>query len=270
MHTIRFSIALFSLLLTQGCFPGGFFKAELPAGLKKAPGSKLVAMVESDGAVTATIDPSSLDTQVVKAPTSGALKDSFVSIPPGALGIATDLTIQEGVSLTSSSVASALGVEDSLLVKKGPALLIEPSERVDPVKPFTIAISLSGDSALKLLENDVAIIYQVKKYAKGGKVYVGVIPASEVTIEGSRVSFSTAFFGSFQPIENVPAIESIKEVATDVPIAAAKDIESIGDDEDGYVATGLKSKTTYYWKVEAVDASGTVISTSSTRTLTTQ
>ncbi len=257
-------------LACTACFPGGFFKAEIPAGTKKSPASKLLATIETDGAVTATIDPTSLDTQVVSAPKSGALKDSYVSIPPGALGIATELTIQEGVSLASGSVASSIGVEESALVKKGPALMIESSAKVDPIKPFTIAISLSSETALKLQEERIAIIYQIRKYSEGGKVYLGVIPANEVTFNGNQVSFSTSYFGSFQPIENVPAIEAVKEVASDEPIIAAKDIAAIADDEEGYIATGLKSATKYYWKVEAIDESGNVISTSETRTFTTQ
>src|SRR5438270_11379831 len=71
-----------------------------------AQGSVVQSKSDSNGILTATVDPKSTSTQVVKASDGSAVKGATIAVPPGAIAIATDITVQEGPTLAAPTSAT--------------------------------------------------------------------------------------------------------------------------------------------------------------------
>ncbi len=178
----------------------------------------IVAEVKSDenGVLTAKISSGSKTSQLVSASENSGIKGSAVQFPPGALSIDTDISIEEGSSLATSSSTEELGIGDNALTPASSAVVLTSSTEADAVSPFALSIPMLDGMGLTIMSTDnLIVMYKIKKYKEGGKIVLGIMTKSQLTIAENKVTFSTQYFGSYQV------------VLTDTPITEAKQAESV-------------------------------------------
>ena len=101
--------------------------------------SELAATADSAGNYTASMDPNSGSTQLLRA-TSGAVAGSAIAMPSGALSIPISVTIGEGSSLTTSSSTQRMGLSsDNPATAAGPLVSFIASSAVEASSPFTLS-----------------------------------------------------------------------------------------------------------------------------------
>jgi hypothetical protein len=194
--------------------------AAFGCGKKRGGGGDDEVVVEpksdENGVVVATIDTSSGDTQVLKASADNPeLEGAEVLFPPGSLAVPADVTIQQGETLVSERLLADAGIPDDT-EGAGPTVLVTASEDIDATQPFTVALPFDPEAqgALHLAPKMLAVLYLVKK-AGEEKLYVGIIPASELEIVDGVVRLKTKYFGAFQVIVAVSGLDETKEASTD-------------------------------------------------------
>lgn len=162
--------------------------------------ASLTSEVDAAGNVTATFDPNSGQTQVLKL-ASGAFAGSAVAIPPGSLAIPVSITVGEGETLASSSFTQQIGLTDNSVTAAGPSVSFIPSTNVQASSPLTLSLPFSVASlALTAIdtENVIVMFRAIKVNGDQTSYEMGVIPRSEMTISSDKVSFQTKQFGVFQ------------------------------------------------------------------------
>jgi hypothetical protein len=195
----------------------------------------------------------------------GELSGSYAEFPPGALAVTTDVSIQEGADLNDANLLEELGLDGSAVTTGGKALVVSPSVEADAQKPFTLAVTLNSQSTLTTQTGSLAILYKSYRYSEGGKLYVGIIPPSEVTSNGGAAVFKTSYWGSYQPIYTTLDVSKVEPKVTESQIVAKNDVGTLSDDELGYAGVILNSGQKYYWSVDALDKDGKVVITSEQR-----
>ncbi len=210
-------VAAFSLLLLGGCLGGpSLFQQDGTAGI---PAMTLAVVEDADGILTGEFRSDLNVAQVISAST-GDIAGSSIMFPPGALNFSTSISMQSGASMASTGVASSLGV--SSLTQASSAVVVSAGTAVDASSPFTVQLSMSGMQLRRLLMDDpyarLAIVYKVMQANAGQKMALGVIPRSELTVVGGKVSFQTIHFGQFQAVYTEEVVVAHKQVATDIPI----------------------------------------------------
>ena len=189
--------------------------------------SKTVGVVTdpSSGVISAKMSANSPFTQEIRAASDGALKGAVLSFPPGALRVDTEIAVEESIPLASTSLGATLGLNGSI-TQSSAAIAVLPQVASDPAQPFTVAINLSSDGRLRLLSDNLVILYKVKIFAEN-KILAGIIPTSALTVEGNVVKFSAPYFGAFQAAYSTePVTEEIKvEVTT--PIQVKREVAAL-------------------------------------------
>lgn len=167
------------------------------------------------GVIVAKLDAQSKETQVIEVPSDTAVGGTSIEFPPGSLAIDTTLNIEEAVPINSKSMAAQLEL-GSPVVSAGTAVSIQPSTATDALEPFTIALSLPQAAALHMAMNDpyanLLIIYKVMK-AETNVVVAGVLPRSDLEVDGGKVRFKISHFGAYQAVlTSTLATTTAKEV----------------------------------------------------------
>lgn len=172
---------------------------------------------KSDGSTRGEFDPNSTEEQTIAFTGSSELKGSSIALPPGALSVATEIKIEEGLSLEGESDIGLVAGSDNTSTEAGPSVVIRPSDLLDADAPMTISIPLSS-TALNLIEEGfLSVIYKVQK-ATDKSFYFGVIPTSELEKASDKVSFKTRHFGAFQAFYFKEEIKETKEVQSSTPV----------------------------------------------------
>lgn len=174
---------------------------------------------DSEGIVVGGISTASNATQLLAASGSSAIAGSSASFPVGALLIDTDVTIQEGSSLKSDSLESILGVAQGSLADGGPAVVVTADPSTNSVKPFSINLVTTASAGL--LGSTFVVVFKTVD-AETGKLTIGIIPTSEITIQGTKLTIKTNRFGVFQPLLTTIEITARVEQDTQEPIKTAK------------------------------------------------
>jgi len=165
------------------------------------------------GKTFATISANATATQVVQVPETSPVAGTSLTIQPGTLGIATDVTIELAAPLINPGNTAALGLDGGSTIV-GKAVSIQPTQPVDALRPFTVALSVPSASGLNL-EDIIAnlyVMYKVQNVQKG-TVTLGLIPRSALTVSGGTLSFSVSFFGAFQAAVSLTPITAAVQVA---------------------------------------------------------
>ena len=172
------------------------------------------ATIKSDinGVIVATLDPNSATAQVVKASANSNIKDVSIAFPPGALAIATDISLQEGETFSASALTAAAGVADGTSITQAAApVTVLSSQPIDLKVPMVIALSLpsgAGLAAGALPIERMGVIFRVLVQATGERL-AGVVPAASLTIQGGRLLYPSNYFGWFQvTVFDKPIVES--------------------------------------------------------------
>lgn len=234
----------------QGCLSGPGFLKQSSASLTDNGGAPIAASVlkDEDGVLTAAVSPTAGTTQTVTASDSSAIAGTQISFPPGAVALATDITIQEGASLVSEGIKSEIGMDSSIsLTVASAAVVVQSSVAMDAAAPFTVSIPVAGASLALLESSDTnyAILYNVYVAAENGYV-VGVIPKTELSYADGVVAFQTRHFGSYQLVISSDPIVEKQEVATTREIVTQKDADvapMVVDTYQPYVASSGKTVT---------------------------
>jgi hypothetical protein len=183
------------------------------------------AQIDQSGAITARMSANSPFTQEVRAGSDGALNGTVLSFPPGSLGIDTEIMLEESVPLANASLGATLGLGGSLTPSSS-AVAVLPKTALDPVAPFTIAITLSENAGLKLNDGSLVVVYKVKIFAEDKNV-AGVIPTSAITLEGNTVKFSARYFGAFQAAYSSLPVNEEKKAEVSTPIQSKREVASL-------------------------------------------
>lgn len=213
--SFRTALLATTALAATSCFRGpGFLEQTGDSYLLQRSNVITVDSQEVDGVVSATLSASSGAAQAIQVANGGALSGSAAVFPPGSLAVSTTIGIQEGATLSTGNTAQQLGFSGSFTAS-GAAVVITSSVAMDAAKPFTIAIPLPTATSLLFGfdATNLVVLYKVDVVATG-KTMVGVIPKSELKIEGDTVSFATKYFGSFQSVVTDTVITKATEVAT--------------------------------------------------------
>ena len=256
--------------LVSGCLPGGFFTSKKSPS-EGASGTSAMVSTEKDGLVTGRLDPNASGTQTLDASGNSAIAGASIAFPPGSIALETDISLEEGADILSDGVLASLGIAGGDVSAAGNAVLLESSVAQDATAPFTVSILTSTTATLSMLQSgELAILYKVIKNDQGGQLFVGFIPPSEIKIDGNKLIFATKYFGSYQAVNVKTDVTKIVEKPTTEPLVGRSDVGKLEPGQLATVFRDLKSGTKYFWKVEAIDASGNVVGLSDTWEFTTK
>ena len=210
VFSVVFSI-IFSMLLGVLFYACGSKHKNHRVGDMLSSG-KVLSTKEINGGVVATVVPSSTETQIIK----GAIGNTSVSFPPGCLSIVTDVTVAEGETISSEDIKGDLALKSDIeITSSATPVEITSSAGVDAIVPFTIALDMPSEAALRMVGlnlQNLAVVYKVKKQTLGQTV-LGVKPVSQLEITGNQVLFDTLYFGWFQVVIFSEPINESKEVS---------------------------------------------------------
>ncbi len=197
-----------------GCMSGPGFLKQDDSGLKEVG-----TTTSSEGVVNASLDGSSDLTQVVKTDSSSPVGQVELSFPPGSVAIATEVEIQSGTDLASESFANEAGLSDAGAVSSGSqAIVISSSDNAPAAQAFTVALPIPDGAALRLVGGDLEFMVVLYKVFKDGAYHAGVLPRSDITIEGGLARFKTVNFGSYQLAFTEKKVEAKSERPAETPI----------------------------------------------------
>ena len=220
-----------ALVFLSGCMSGpGFLKQDSDSELKNKESTVEVPMqINADGSLSATLSSGFAGSQSLQAPEGSSIAGSQITFQPGALAVDTTVTIEEGSSLASASIASELGMDSGTsMTQASSAVVISSSAAIDATQPFTISLVLDSGTKLTLADEnlELVVVYKIKKIESGSGIFVGIIPNKELTIVDGKLIFKTRFFGSYQaayvPVE---ALAKVVEKAAIAPIETKKAAE---------------------------------------------
>ena len=212
-------LCIVTAISAPGCIKGpAFMKQQGSPAVAAAVSAAIVN--DSDGILTATLDPNASGSQLVEASQSSAIAGTAVNFPAGSLAIATEVTVQEGAALASQSFSDQLGIDSSVtLAAAAPTILVESGKSMDTAQPFTIAISLGAGLKLADATPNYAVLYNVTDVSTGSRI-AGLIPPTELKIEGGKVLFSTTHFGAFQLVTTSSPVAATKIATTQAVVSA--------------------------------------------------
>lgn len=192
------ALAVAVLLVASSCgkSSGGSSKSAPTPDATKPAETVLTPTASAEGVATYAVDPNATTTQVLKAVSANPLIAAVsVSIPPGTLAIATNITIQEAAPLGLEQTRTELGLPDDVKAA-GPAVLITTDVPVDAAVPFTVALSFDGNIGLALAGNYgvAAILRDVLASSTLAQLFAG----ASIVVTPPTVQIQTTHFGSFQ------------------------------------------------------------------------
>ena len=218
-------------------------------------GTSATIKSDTNGVIIATLDPNSATAQVVKASANSNIKDVSIAFPPGALAIATDISLQEGETFSASALTAAAGVADGTSITQAATpVTVLSSQPIDLKVPMVIALSLpsgAGLAADTLPIERIGVIFRVQVQATGERL-AGVVPAAALTIQGGRLLYPSNYFGWFQvTVFDKPIVES-KQADTQslyqalVTIFAGQALPACGQADVGRTIYSQDQKTFLY------------------------
>jgi hypothetical protein len=154
----------------------------------------------TDTKVVATLKADGKNSQLINATEEGELKGTAITFPAGSLSIDTELSLEQGQSLSSSEHLGELGLAPTSEIKEAStSVFIGSTAEQDPVAPFTLALPLKSGTALTAAEN-LVVFYRVTRYSDG-KTLSGAIPASLFKSNAaSKIEIEASFFGIYQAV----------------------------------------------------------------------
>lgn len=212
-----FRIVSRALLTTAmvGCFRGPAFFAKS----SDTAGTKNVSISNFGGGVAkGNYDPSKKVTQVF-AVEQGELTGVSLSISPGSLNVATEITLQPGATVASTGLGQELGIaSDKNFQPSGLSIVLSSSESIDPGIPMRLSIPVAS-SALNLLgDGKYFVIAYIVKVAATGETRAGIIPSNKIRLNNGRLDFEAPYFGGFQAATvDLPINEAFEKITSRKP-----------------------------------------------------
>ncbi len=222
MRFLKTGLILFSIFLTS-CFDAPSF---LPVENASSFSSKVGVQVEIEktvdetGAVSGEFSANSKVTQNLNADPNSALGGSGAAFPPGALQVATTVTLEEGVDLNDFGIENSLGLaEDTEIASSGVPVVISSSVATETKEPFTLALPIPSDSNLLQGDKFYSILFRVEVVSES-VTKEGLLPTAEIIIENGIAKFQTKYFGAYQVVTVTKPIEQKIEKVTEKVIVS--------------------------------------------------
>ena len=141
--------------------------------------------------------------------------DGAAHFEPGTLNVDTTVTMSAAEDLSKRD-RMELGAD--MYEQAGESMSVYPSDSVDPANPYAIAIEMPDSAGLYLQDapssDNVVVIYEAISYSDKQR-FAGIIPRSELTIEGDQAMFMFPYFGSFQAVRLRETVSEAKIVMMD-------------------------------------------------------
>lgn len=166
-------------------------------------------------AATGQVSADSTAIQLLPAAQNSIIAGATAEFPPGTIALATEITIQPGASIANSSVVSDLKLSN-LIAASAPPVTVSAALMQDTVQPFTVALPLPDEAALRLLADNsfekLVVLYRVQSVADNMEK-AGFVTRANLVIKDNMVRFQTRHFGTFQAIYTVEVLsEPAKEL----------------------------------------------------------
>jgi hypothetical protein len=178
---------------------------------EQEPPKVLVATREAAGAATGLVAPSSDVTQVVKASSNSGISGVAVEFPPGAVAIATEITVAPGENIASNAVVSQLQIANEV-TSAGTPVAVTSSVPMDTAVAFTIALPIPDDSAMALADPLAKLVVLYRIVTADGSDLTGVITRGKIDIKDGYARIATRFFGTYQAILTKELVVEAKEL----------------------------------------------------------
>jgi hypothetical protein len=189
-------------------------RSEIPRASVVFPSDGVLATVKSDlnGVMVASLDPLAGTTQVVEASESSRIKGYSVAFPPGALSIATDISMAEGENYPPEELLATAGISEGTKITGSSApVSITAASPIDLAVPMVVALAIPSISSLTdqpIPLERMGVVFRSQVQATGERL-AGVTPAAGLTIQDGRILYPTKYFGWFQvTVFDRPVIET--------------------------------------------------------------
>jgi hypothetical protein len=185
----------------------------------------LPTIIDEFGAESAVIKAGVGVTQVIRVASDGPIAGTALYFPTGSVLVDTELTLEEAAPVATARTTSELGIGESIAFS-GIAVAIFAKDEAEPALPYRIELPIPPQTALQEEEADpstLVIFYKVKLSAKD-VVALGLIPLSELTVEGSTVTFSATHFGAFQAVFTKTLFSNPLEITTTTSIQTKREV----------------------------------------------
>lgn len=184
-------------LNASACLPGAdtLKKQEIQ---KRSPSR--TPLVENDGVVTMTINPDATSAQYIQAASGTGIESAQVVIPPGAINIAMNISLEEASSIATPATVGHLELNNSFL-NAGKAIGVTANVNLDATKPFILSLPVPT-TKLRLADDPLdtlSVVFKVK-IAATGEIRTGIIPRKELIIENNVIKIETTYFGVYQAV----------------------------------------------------------------------
>ena len=211
--------ATLGLLITLlPCAPAGCGKVSKSEASSNKPSSNVATTEPSPGVTQGQFVATSTSNQVMVGSPNGNVAEDYITVPPGALAINTNITLGEGKDL-GSTPPSDLGLAAGTVIAGGspPVLLDANPATATTAAPFTlnipIPLSATSSASLNLVDgtSKVGLMYLVKT-ATGNKVGFYALGASDLV--GAYVAYKSASFGWFRVVVLSAATATAEKTTT--------------------------------------------------------
>jgi hypothetical protein len=168
----------------------------------------------------------------LRADPDSNIADASIVMHPGTLRIDTDISIEEGASMTgesgAASFSSQVGLSESdNLTAAGPAVVITARPATNAAIPFQLALPILDGVSLTDSADSVnyVIIYRVYD-AASGKTLQGVIPKGDIDVGVGAVTFLVTYFGAYQiAVTARPITQAVDPKPTEMQIVTKNEKE---------------------------------------------
>jgi hypothetical protein len=178
---------------------------------------------ETSGLVSADSE----ENQIVRADSNSKAAGSSAEFPPGSLPSNSNISLKQGSSVASSSVAMVLAGSGVSFKSTGNPISFSANPNVDARSAFNFRIpNFNGTSLVEEESTHLVVVFEA--YSNERKSFItGIIPTAELVVEGSNIKVSTRYFGTFQAAfvnqkidKRLEIFKSVKDIeaSTQVPV----------------------------------------------------
>lgn len=184
--------------------------------------------------VIGTYDPNSTKNQTLQG--IGSQAGTRLSLPPGTLGIATDITIDEAPEHANAAFVTGAGLPgETLLTSAGPSAMIVADPAANTAVAFTIELAFSAPPAL-MDDPQQPVVAFLKNDAVQSTASAGALVGSDTTVKDQKVAVKTDRFGDYEPVYANPPLTSSVSAAYTPPSGDGGD--DLGPDQTDGTDTG--------------------------------
>jgi hypothetical protein len=183
-----------------------------------------VTTTETDGTVTGSFKKDAITDQIMLGSQSSANKETFISLPPGALAIDTEISMSDGANDNPNVLPSALELGDTAILGGSDPVLLSSSAVAETSSPYALNIPLplaevADKASLALADgtSKVGILYLVKTKDEGNKI--GLFVLGQDDLIGTIVRYKGARFGWFRLVLLSKAVASVEKTTEQEPPA---------------------------------------------------